>query len=374
LSSETLFISAGGTGGGIYPALSVAEALRERAPHVNLHFIGSTTGIENELVPRQSWAGFHSVPSGALHGVGRVKQLSSLVKIVRGTWRAWRLAVKHRPRALFLTGGWATFPAALGCWLRGVPIVVYVPDIEPALGVQVISRFARLVLTPVPESAGYFARNTCVEAVGYPLRRALLSADRETAQAHFGLDQQRRTLLVFGGSLGARSLNTALAAILPDVLAEGVQVLHISGKADWQAVQARRAALDATAQRHYHAFPYLHETMGLALAAADLVICRAGASVLGELTHFGLPSILVPYPHAWRYQKVNADWLVARGAALRLDDERLASDLLPTVRALLNDSERLRAMREAARHAAVPNAAERIAERLLDVAKLGKSG
>jgi UDP-N-acetylglucosamine:LPS N-acetylglucosamine transferase len=114
--------------------------------------------------------------------------------------------------------------------------------------------------------------------------------------------------------------------------------------------------------------------MGLALAAADLVICRAGASVLGELTHFGLPSILVPYPHAWRYQKVNADWLVARGAALRLDDERLASDLLPTVRALLNDSERLRVMREAARHAAVPNAAERIAERLLDVAKLGKSG
>jgi UDP-N-acetylglucosamine--N-acetylmuramyl-(pentapeptide) pyrophosphoryl-undecaprenol N-acetylglucosamine transferase len=369
LSSETLFISAGGTGGGIYPALSVAEALRERAPHVQLRFIGSTTGIENELVPRQGWAGFHSVPSGALHGVGRMRQLSSLVKIVRGTWQAWRLAGKYRPRALFLTGGWATFPAALGCRLRGVPVVVYVPDIEPALGVKVISRFARLVLTPVPESAGYFARNVCVEAVGYPLRRSLLSADRETAQAHFELDPQRRTLLVFGGSLGARSLNTALAAILLELLADGVQVLHISGKADWQAVQARRAALDPTAQRQYHAFPYLHETMGLALAAADLAVCRAGASILGELTHFGLPAILVPYPHAWRYQKVNADWLVARGAALRLDDERLLSDLLPTVRLLLNDSARLQAMREAARRAAMPNAAERIAERLLRVAQ-----
>jgi len=372
LSSETLFISAGGTGGGIYPALSVAEALRERAPHVKLHFIGSTAGIENELVPRQGWAGFHSVPSGALHGVGRAKQLSSLVKIARGAWQAWRLAAKYRPRALFLTGGWATFPAALGCWLRGVPVVVYVPDIEPALGVKVISRFARLVLTTAPESAGYLGRNVCTEAVGYPLRRALLRADRETAQAHFELDPQRRTLLVFGGSLGARSLNTALAAILPDLLAEGVQVLHISGKADWQAVQARYAALEAAAQRHYHVFPYLHETMGLALAAADLVVCRAGASVLGELTHFGLPSILVPYPHAWRYQKVNADWLVARGAALRLDDERLSSNLLPTVRALLNDSARLRAMSEAARRAAIPNAAERTAERLLSVAKLDK--
>jgi UDP-N-acetylglucosamine--N-acetylmuramyl-(pentapeptide) pyrophosphoryl-undecaprenol N-acetylglucosamine transferase len=373
LSSEALFISAGGTGGGIYPALSVVEALRERAPHVNLHFIGSTTGIENELVPRQGWTGFHSVPSGALHGVGRVRQLISLVKMARGAWQAWRLAAEHRPRALFLTGGWATFPAALGCRLHGVPIVVYVPDIEPALGVRVISRFARLVLTPVPESAGYFAGKIRVEAVGYPLRRALLSADRETAQAHFGLDPQRQTLLVFGGSLGARSLNTALAAILPELLAESVQVLHISGKADWQAVQTRRAALEIAAQQHYHAFPYLHETMGLALAAADLVVCRAGASVLGELTHFGLPAILVPYPHAWRYQKVNADWLVARGAALRLDDEQLASDLLPTVRALLNDSARLRAMREAARRAAVPNAAERIAERLLSVAKLNGS-
>lgn len=370
MSSKTLFISAGGTGGGIYPALSVTEALRERAPHADLHFIGSKTGIENELVPRQGWAGFHSVPSGALHGVGRIRQLVSLAKILRGAWQAWRLAGKYRPCALFLTGGWATFPAALGCWLRGVPIVVYVPDIEPALGVKVISRFARLVLTPVPESARYFARNVRVEAVGYPLRRALLSADRETAQAHFELDPQRQTLLIFGGSLGARSLNTALAAILPDLLAEGVQVLHISGKADWQAVQARRAALSADLQAHYHAFPYLHETMGLALAAADLVVCRAGASVLGELTHFGLPSILVPYPHAWRYQKVNADWLVARGAALRLEDERLASDLLPTVRSLLSDSARLHAMREASRSAAMPNAAERIAERLLSVAEL----
>jgi UDP-N-acetylglucosamine--N-acetylmuramyl-(pentapeptide) pyrophosphoryl-undecaprenol N-acetylglucosamine transferase len=372
LSSKALFIAAGGTGGGIYPALSVVEALREMAPHAQLHFIGSVTGIENELVPQEGWAGFHRVQSGALHGVGLRKQLSSLFKIAVGTWQAWWLAAKYRPRALFLTGGWATFPTALGCWLRGVPIVVYVPDVEPALGVKAISRFARLVLTPVPESAAYFRRSVRVEAVGYPLRRALLTADRQTAYAHFNLDPQRSTLLVFGGSLGARSLNNALAAILPDLLREGVQVLHISGKTDWEMVQTRRNALDPDLQARYHAFPYLHNDMGLALAAADLAICRAGASVLGELTHFGLPAILVPYPHAWRYQKVNADWLVERGAALRFDDERLTSDLLPTLRALLNDSARLAAMREAARRAAVPNAAQRIAERLLKVAKLAE--
>ncbi|MFN7209935.1 MAG: UDP-N-acetylglucosamine--N-acetylmuramyl-(pentapeptide) pyrophosphoryl-undecaprenol N-acetylglucosamine transferase [Aggregatilineales bacterium] len=369
MSSRALFIAAGGTGGGIYPALSVVEALRERAPDAQLHFVGSLTGIENELVPREGWAGFHRVQSGALHGVGLRRQLSSGLKIALGVGQAWRLAARYRPRALFLTGGWATFPTALGCWLRGVPIVVYLPDIEPALGVKAISRFARLILTPVAESAAYFRRGAPVEAVGYPLRRALLSAERSAAQAHFQLDSERVTLLVFGGSLGARSLNNALAAILPDLLGEGVQVLHISGKADWEAVQARRDALDPALRARYRAFPYLHEEMGLALAAADLALCRAGASVLGELTHFGLPAILVPYPHAWRYQKVNADWLVARGAALRLDDERLASDLLPTLRALLSDTARRAAMRAAARRAAVPNAAGRIAERLLEVAQ-----
>ncbi len=374
MNNNAIFISGGGTGGGIYPALSVVEALREAAPHANLHFIGSAAGIENTLVPREGWAGYHAVQSGALHGVGRLRQIGSLAKILIGTWQAWRLAAKYRPCALFLTGGWATFPAALGCWLRGVPIIVYVPDIEPALGVKVISRFARLVLAPVPESAGYFRRGVAVEAVGYPLRRALLSADRAQALAHFNLDPTRQTLLVFGGSLGARSLNVALAAILPDLLAEGVQVLHISGKTDWETVQARRAALNEVQQASYHAFPYLHDEMGLAFAAADLSVCRAGASVLGELPHFGLPSVLVPYPHAWRYQKVNADWLAARGAALRLDDECLTSDLLPTLRALLGDAARLAAMQAAARAAAVPNAAGTIAARLLEVAKIAHRG
>ncbi|MFQ3536732.1 MAG: UDP-N-acetylglucosamine--N-acetylmuramyl-(pentapeptide) pyrophosphoryl-undecaprenol N-acetylglucosamine transferase [Aggregatilineales bacterium] len=370
MASRALFIAAGGTGGGIYPALSVVEALRQLQPSARLHFVGSATGIENELVPREGWAGFHRVQSGALHGVGRLRQLSSGLRILIGTWQAWRLAARYRPRALFLTGGWATFPTALACWLRGVPIVVYMPDIEPALGIRVISRFARLILAPVPESKEYFWRGSRVEAVGYPLRRALLRADRQTAQAHFKLDSGRLTLLVFGGSLGARSLNNALAAILPDILEMGVQVLHISGKADWETVQAQRAALDSALRGRYHAFAYLHDEMGLALAAADLAVCRAGASVLGELTHFGLPAVLVPYPHAWRYQKVNADWLVARGAAIRLDDEHLSNALLPTLRTLLSDTARLDTMRESARRAAVPNAAQCIAERLLEVAKL----
>ena len=186
--------------------------------------------------------------------------------------------------------------------------------------------------------------------------------------AHFGLDSSRRTLLVWGGSRGAQTLNNALAAILPDLLADGVQVVHVSGELDWPTVQARRDALPPDQQVRYKAFPYLHGDMGLAMAAADLAVSRAGASSLGEYPHFGLPAILVPWSFAWRYQQVNADWLAAHGAAVRLDNDRLATDLLPTVRAILNDPARLDAMRSAARALAGGDVAGAIADQVVALA------
>jgi UDP-N-acetylglucosamine--N-acetylmuramyl-(pentapeptide) pyrophosphoryl-undecaprenol N-acetylglucosamine transferase len=122
-------------------------------------------------------------------------------------------------------------------------------------------------------------------------------------------------------------------------------------------------------QSRYRAFPYLHEEMGSALAAADLALCRAGASTLGELPLFGLPAVLVPYPYAWRYQRVNADWLAERGGAVRLDDERLVEELLPTLRRLLDDPARLSDMRKHMRALARPEAATRLAAELLALAR-----
>ncbi|MEK9165183.1 MAG: glycosyltransferase [Chloroflexota bacterium] len=187
------------------------------------------------------------------------------------------------------------------------------------------------------------------------------------AQKHFELVEGRRTVLVFGGSRGARSINNALLDALDDLLKD-FQIIHVSGELDWPTVQARRSALRDDQRAHYHAFPYLHEDMGLAFAAADLVVSRAGASVLGEFPMFGLGAILVPYPHAWRYQKVNADFLAARGAAVRLNDEDLKMKLSATLRELLQDADRLTAMRAASRALAAPEASERIAAELLQLA------
>jgi UDP-N-acetylglucosamine--N-acetylmuramyl-(pentapeptide) pyrophosphoryl-undecaprenol N-acetylglucosamine transferase len=173
-------------------------------------------------------------------------------------------------------------------------------------------------------------------------------------------------LLVVGGSQGAHSVNTAVFHILPALL-EKTQVIHISGAQDWPAAEAAASGLSAAVAARYRPLSYLHE-MGAALAAADLVVSRAGASALGEYPFFGLPAVLVPYPHAWRYQKVNAEYLANAGAATILEDASLDEKLLGVVEALLGDPARREAMGRAMRRLARPNAAEDIARQLLEMA------
>jgi UDP-N-acetylglucosamine:LPS N-acetylglucosamine transferase len=366
---KAYLVAAGGTGGGVYPAVAVAEALRRIAPDAPLYFAGSVGGMERDLVPRELLAGYVEVQSGPLNGVSVRRAAISLVRLAVGVVQAWQLIGRIRPAALFLTGGWATFPTAIACWLRRVPIAIFLPDIEPALAIKLLSRLARIIMATTADSIAYFPHGVTVVETGYPLRTAILHAKRSDAIQRFELDPARKTLLVFGGSRGARSINTALDAILPDSLADGLQIIHISGELDWPTVQARCDALPAESKSRYHAFAYLHsEDMGQALAAADLVVSRAGASVLGEFPHCGLPAILVPYPFAWRYQKVNADWLAGRGAAIRLDDEAMAAELLPTIRRLLAPKGQLNAMRRASAALARRGASEDIARKIIELA------
>ncbi len=356
-------LAAGGTGGHVYPALAAAEVLQTQAIAHELVFVGTQGGFERPLVEAAGvrFAAYHEVWAGPLNGVGVLTALVSLLKLAIGTLQAFALLLRHRPHAVLLTGGWANVPLAVAGWLLRAPMLVYLPDIEPALTVSVVARFARRVAVTVDDSRAFFKGSKTV-TTGYPLRRSVREATRAAGRAHFGLDNDRPVLLVFGGSRGARSLNLALESCLAELLADGVQVLHLTGTLDWERSQtATQAQRDA---RDYHAFPYLHDDMGLALAAADVVLCRSGASTLGELPYFGLAGILVPYPHAWRYQKVNADYLVARGAALRLEDETLDKKLLPTLRELLANRVQLAQMQASARQLARDGAAALAAELL----------
>lgn len=324
-------------------------------------------GFEHPLIDEAGipFDRYDEVRAGPLHGVGLARVLVSLAQLGLGTLQSIGLLTRHRPQALLLTGGWVGFPVALAAWLFRIPGMIYLPDIEPGLTIRLLSRFARRIALTVEESKVYFpGRDTVV--TGYPLRREVQQATQEQAITHFKLDANRKTLLVFGGSRGSRAINYALLNILPELLREEVQVIHVTGTLDWPDIEKRHQAMpDPT---RYHAFPYLHHEMGLAMAAADLVVCRAGASVLGEFPFFGLPSILIPLAYVWRYQKVNAHYLASRGAAIHMDENRVEAELLPTIRDLFNNPKRLTQMRESARGLAQLDGAIRAAEQLAQLA------
>ena len=335
------------------------QTLRE-AGDPEVTYVGGEGGVEEALAGR-AHVPFVGIPAGGLHGVGLGRAAQNIVKLIQGLWAAYKLGRRERPSVLLATGGYASVPVAIAAWLLRVPIVVYLPDVEPGLAVRFIARLASKVAVTVEDSRAYFADRKVV-VTGYPVRKEFHNVDRVEARRALGLTVDDPVLLVMGGSRGARSINQALDGILEEVL-ELAQVVHLSGQLDWEAVAVRRAELPDGLRERYRAYPYLHE-MGTALAASNLVVCRAGASTLGELPFFGLPGILVPYPHAWRYQRVNADWLTKRGAAITLRDEPLREALLPTLKQLMTDEKRLDQMAAQARGLSRPHAAARLAATL----------
>lgn len=361
-----VLICAGGTGGGIYPALAAASELRRLGlSHDQLVWLGTRGEMEETLVPR---AGIQlkTVPGGPVIGVSLSTKILNVAKLVSSMSTTSGLIRRLKPRVMLLTGGYLAVPAALTAWLHRLPIVAYLPDVEPASAIRIAQRFASTIACTSEDSAAFLPPEKFV-VTGYPVRPELREATaltRSAALSRFDLKPGRRTLFVFGGSRGARSINMALQSVLPRLLQE-IQVIHISGTLTWPQVEQSAAGLDQHHRAYYRAYPYLHKEMGPAFRAADLVLARAGASMMGECPAFGLPAILVPYPHAWRYQKVNAAHLTDRGAAVTLPDEQLPEKLADMVLDLLHDEQRLSRMAAAAKSLDKPNAAAELAKLVL---------
>jgi UDP-N-acetylglucosamine--N-acetylmuramyl-(pentapeptide) pyrophosphoryl-undecaprenol N-acetylglucosamine transferase len=253
---------------------------------------------------------------------------------------------------------------ALAARLRGIPIVLFLPDIQPGWAIRTLAPLAQRIAATSATSQRFLPAGKVLET-GYPVREEIWAIEKETARQRLGLSPELPTLLVLGGSRGARRLNQAIADCLEELLASS-QVLHISGRADAPWLRERAATLKGHQARRYVLHPYLHSDFPYSLAAADLALSRAGASVMGEFPAAALPSILVPYPHAGSHQEANARLLVQAGAALKLENGQLAG-LLPLVRELLADKGRLTQMAEAARGLRRERAATDIARLLVEV-------
>jgi undecaprenyldiphospho-muramoylpentapeptide beta-N-acetylglucosaminyltransferase len=349
----------------VYPALAVLQTMQNKA---EVLWVGGEGGIEAQLVARAN-VPFKTIPAAGLHGVSLKSLPGNIFRLVRGFFASRRILQEFNPDVMFFTGGYVAVPMALAG--RRIPMALYVPDIEPALALKTLARFADKIAVTAPESFRYFKDPDRLILTGYPIRHDLIKWTRSSGRRALGLSDDTPVILVFGGSRGARSINEALIKNLP-VLLEQVQVIHITGELDWQDVETKIKEISGGNTDRYHGYPYLHDEMGAALAAADLVISRAGASTLGEYPLFGLPALLVPYPYAWRYQKVNADSLVQQGAAIMLEDDKLSNELVATVRALLEHPRKLAAMRVAMHGLSRPQAATEIAHELFALGQEGR--
>jgi len=341
----------------VYPALTVSEKL-DKNQHQVL-WIGSEGGMEADLIARTGLE-FKAIQAAGVHGVSITKLPSNLAKLLRGYQQSKKILEEFQPDVLFFTGGYVAIPLALAG--RKFKSLLYVPDIEPGLALKTLAKFSDHIALTTLESKQWFSEKTNMTVTGYPLRDDIKKWVKSEAREYFKLEPNLPTILFMGGSSGARSINQAVLSILDELL-EKYQVIHLTGHLDWEEIQKRTSQLGP----RYQAFPYLHE-VGAAMACADLVVSRAGASILGEYPYFGLPAVLVPYPYAWKYQKVNADYLVERGAAVLLEDKFLKASLLSMITDLMKDQERLAQMSAAMRALSNPNAALAISELLMEMA------
>jgi UDP-N-acetylglucosamine--N-acetylmuramyl-(pentapeptide) pyrophosphoryl-undecaprenol N-acetylglucosamine transferase len=354
----SVVIAGGGTGGHIEPALALADAVRRVAPDAVVTALGTERGLETTVVPARGYP-LELIPPVPLPR----RPTADLLRLpgrVRAAVRQTR-AVLDRVHADVVVGfgGYVALPAYLAARGR-VPIVVHEANARAGLANRVGARFASRVAVAVPGTGLPRA-----EVVGMPLRQSITTLDRaglrDKARAHFGLDPSAVTLLVTGGSQGAQSINNAVAGVAGELSAAGVGVLHAYGRKNAPVVPP-----PSHGGPPYVAVPYI-ERMDLALAAADLVVCRCGAMTVAEVSAVGLPAVFVPLPHGNGEQALNAAPMVAAGGALLVPDAELTPHkVLDAVLPLAGDAERLAAMSAAARGVGHADADVRLARMVLD--------
>jgi undecaprenyldiphospho-muramoylpentapeptide beta-N-acetylglucosaminyltransferase len=358
-------IAGGGTAGHVVPGLAIARALLTRDhPMSTIQFVGSTRGIERELVPA---AGFPLVVLPG-RGIQRRLTLNNLVALgglVVAAGRALGLVARRRPKVVAALGGYASVPVALAAALWRVPIVVAEQNAVPGAANRLVARFARAAAVSFPDTPLPRAVVT-----GNPVRDDVFAVDRDEARRRLAIEEGRRLVLVFGGSLGALRINEAAVGALAGWRdRDDLVVRHVIGERDWDLVHRGLPDL-AGAKLRYQPVRYEHD-MPSAMGAADLAVCRAGSSTCFELAAVGLPAILVPSPNVTDdHQTANAGHLVRAGAAVVVPDAELdAARLASEVDRLLAAPGRLDELAAALRRFARPDAAQRVAALLEDHAR-----
>jgi UDP-N-acetylglucosamine--N-acetylmuramyl-(pentapeptide) pyrophosphoryl-undecaprenol N-acetylglucosamine transferase len=342
-----IVIAGGGTGGHVIPALAIAHQLKNQFA-AEILFIGTARGIETRLVPQ---AGFplELIKVGALKNVSLITRAKTMFDLPRALWTAGRILNAFDPDAVIGVGGYASGPAMFAAIRRRIPTLAFEPNVVPGFANRMVARWVSVAAVHFEETCEYFPR---CKVTGVPVRAAFFGIPMK--------DGGTPTLLVFGGSQGARAINMAMVESLPGLCERvpGLHIVHQTSQRDYDSV--REAYEKAGVSSEVHKFI---DDMPGTFQRADLLVCRSGASTVAEITAAGKPAIFVPFPRAADdHQNVNARALERAGAAIIVEESNLeAAYLVDTIAALIGDPRRLLGMSEAAKSLAHPRAVEEIA-------------
>ena len=367
-----IVLTGGGTGGHIFPIIAVARKIRELASEgadLEFLFLGPDGELEKEAMEKEMIP-TKNILSGKLRRYFSLSYISDVIKIPIGIVQSlWQLLF-FMPDVVFSKGGYAGVPVVAAAWIYRIPIVIHESDIMPGLANQFAGKLARIVLVSFPGAANFFNPGK-VEISGNPIRQELAQGSKEEAKKIFGLPEGRKTILVMGGSQGAKVINESIIHILPK-LVKNFEIIHLTGGGEYENViqEAGRIGIKAGHSSGYHPYPFLRKEMAAALALADLVISRAGANAISEIAANGKAAIIIPIKSsANNHQQLNAYALQESGAAIVLEQDNLGENIFfEKIEEVMKSGELQFELGERIKKFYNVDAAEKIAQKIIKLA------
>lgn len=343
----------GGTGGHLYPAIAVANEIKKIKPESEILFVGTKTKIEGRVVPQLGY-GFKSI---WIKGFSRKLNLSNLlfpIKLIVSVLQSLFISFRFKPNVAIGTGGYVAGPAIWGASVMGAKVILMESNSYPGVTTRLLEKYADEVDITFEDSKKYLRQPEKIKVTGNPVRDELGKSEKSEAIKYFGLDEIKFTILVLGGSLGAQSINEAVAGCVEDLVKNNLQIIWQTGKSYY----------DNYKKFNFASVKILDfiDDMNKAYSACDLLVARAGATTIAELSVLGIPSILIPSPHvAENHQYYNAKSLADNGAAVLIPDSELTENLKNKIFEIVQDKKLLNSLGENAKKIAKPNAANEIA-------------
>ncbi len=352
----------GGTGGHLFPAIAVAEKIKELLPEAEILFVGTKSKIEGRVVPELGYL-FRSI---WIKGFSRRLTLENLLfplKLVVSMIQSLIISMKFKPAVAIGSGGYVSGPAIWGANVTGAKVILMEQNSYPGVTTRLLEKRAKEIHISFEDSKKYFSKKDKLMLTGNPVRRSLTNISKEEAKKEFRLDPEKKTLLILGGSLGARSINNAVINSIEKFEETGIQIIWQTGKNYYE--ECKKYQSDKIVVRAFI------DKMNLAYSACDLLLARAGATTIAEILVLGIPSILVPSPNvAENHQYFNAKSLVDKNAAILIEDKIINNELFNSVVNTINDGKMLETLKAKAKLISKPEAAEIIAERAIKLAQV----